>query len=159
MMVQHPFFMTFYKYSVLYSNITCEIKATEQQTKEKLITEKRTMETMVHPSGTLFVPFSLQNSKSLILIHAARVGNNRHRVFVLLCTRCLKPCLHGVRLRPLAQPSSRRKEAQGENALCLRAEVSVSDKCRGRLERRVRYDRNMFFVVPRKATLYVELTL
>ena len=78
---------------------------------------------------------------------------------MLLCTRCLKPCLHGVRLQPLAKPSSRRKEAQGENALCLRAEVSVSDKCRGRLERRVRYDRNMFFVVPRKATLYIELTL
>ena len=114
---------------------------------------------MAHPSDTLFVPFSLQNSKSLILRHAARVGNNRHRVFVLLCTRCLKPCLRGVRLQPLARPSSRRKEAQGENALCLRAEVSVSDKCRGRLERRVRYDRNMFFVVPRKATLYIELTL
>ena len=90
---------------------------------------------MAHPSGTLFVPFPLQNSKSLILIHAARVGNNRHRVFVLLCTRCLKPCLHGVRLQPLAQPSSKRKEAQGENALCLHTEVLVSDKCRGRLER------------------------
>ncbi len=80
-------------------------------------------------------------------------------MFVLLCARCLKPCLHGVRLQPLAKPSSRRKEAQGENALCLRAEVSVSDKCRGRLERRVRYDRNMFFAVPRKAILYIELTL
>ena len=114
---------------------------------------------MAHPSGTLFVPFPLQNSKSLILRHAARVGNNRHRVFVLLCTRCLKPCLRGVRLQPLAQPSSKRKEAQGENALCLHAEVSVSDKCRGRLERRFRYDRNMFFVVSRKATLYIELTL
>ena len=63
------------------------------------------------PSGTLFVPFFLQKSKALIFIHAARVGNNRHRVFVLLCTRCLKPCLHGVRLQPLAQPSSKRKEA------------------------------------------------
>ena len=61
-----------------------------------------------------------------------------------------------MRLQPLTKPSSRRKEAQGENALCLRAEVSVSDKCRGRLEKRVRYDRNMFFVVPRKATLYID---
>ena len=78
-------------------------------------------------------------------------------MFVLLCTRCLKPCLHGVRLKPLAKPSSKRKEAQGENALCLHAEVLVSDKCRGRLERQVRYDKNMFFVVPRKATLYVKL--
>ena len=84
-------------------------------------------------SDTLFVPFSLQKSKSLIFIHAARVGNNRHRVFVLLCARCLKPCLHGVRLQPLAKPSSKRKEAQGENALCLRAEEAVSDKCRERL--------------------------
>jgi len=108
---------------------------------------------MAHPSGTLFVPFPLQNPKALILRHAARVGNNRHRVFVLLCTRCLKPCLHGVRLQPLAQPSSRRKEAQGENALRLHAEVSVSDKCRERLERRVRYKDS------RKATLYIELTL
>ena len=90
------------------------------------------------------MPFTLQNSKSLILRHAARVGNNRHRVFVLLCARCLKPCLHGVRLQPLAQPSSKRKEAQGENALCLHAEVSVSDKCRERLERRVRYDKKCF---------------
>jgi hypothetical protein len=138
--------MTFYKYSVLYSNITCEIKATEQQTKEKLITEKRTMETMVHPSGRLFVPLPLQKSKALILIHAARVGNNRHRVFVLLCARCLKPCLRGVRLRPLAKPSSKRKEAQGDNALCLHAEVSVSDKCRERLERRVRYNKKHVFV-------------
>jgi len=108
-----------------------------------------------YPSGTLFVPFSLQKSKALILIHAARVGNNRHRVFVLLCARCLKPCLHGVRLRPLAQPSSRRKEAQGENALCLRAEVSASDKCRRRLERRVRYDRNMFFAVPLRGGIFI----
>ena len=100
------------------------------------------------PRGALFVPFPLQNSKSLILRHAARVGNNRHRVFVLLCTRRLKPCLHGVRLKPLAQPFSKRKEAQGENALCLHAEVSVSDMCHGRLERRVRYDKKMFFVVP-----------
>ena len=74
-------------------------------------------------SDTLFVPFSLQKSKSLIFIHAARVGNNRHRVFVLLCTRCLKPCLRGVRLQPLAQPTSRRKEAQGENAQCLHADT------------------------------------
>jgi len=58
-----------------------------------------------------------------------------------------------VRLQPLAQPSSRRKEAQGENALRLHAEVSVSDKCRERLERRVRYKDS------RKATLYIELTL
>jgi len=107
------------------------------------------------PSGTLFVPFPLQKSKALIFIHAARVGNNRHRVFVLLCTRCLKPCLHGVRLQPLAQPSSKRKEAQGENALCLRAEVSVSDKCRERLERRVRYDRNMFFAVPLRGRIFI----
>jgi len=78
---------------------------------------------MVHPSGTLFVPLPLQKSKALILIHAARVGNNRHRVFVLLCARCLKPCLRGVRLKPLAKPSSKRKEAQGDNALCLHAEV------------------------------------
>jgi|GEM_PF-4346561 len=84
----------------------------------------------------------------MMLAHAARVGNNRHRVSVLLCTRCLKPCLHGVRLQPLAQPSSRRKEAQGENAQCLHAEVPVSDKCRGCLERRVRYDKNMVFAVP-----------
>ena len=104
------------------------------------------------PSGTLFVPFSLQKSKALIFIHAARVGNNRHRVFVLLCTRCLKPCLHGVRLQPLAQPSSKRKEAQGENALCLHTEVSASDKCRERLERRVRYDKKHILGVYRTHT-------
>ena len=91
----------------------------------------------------------------MMLAHAARVGNNRHRVFVLLCARCLKPCLHGVRLQPLAQPSSRRKEAQGENALCLHAEVSVSDKCRGCLERRARYDKNMFFAVPLRGRIFI----
>ena len=110
---------------------------------------------MSYPRGTLFVPFPLQNSKSLILRHAARVGNNRHRVFVLLCTRCLKPCLHGVRLRPLTKPYSRRKEAQGENALCLRAEVSVSDKCREHLETRVRYNKNMFFVMPLRGRIFI----
>ena len=112
--------------------------------KAALYIELTFFDNMVHPSGTLFVPFPLQNPKSLILIHAARVGNNRHRVSVLLCTRCLKPCLHGVRLQPPALPSSKRKGAQGENALCLHAEVSVSDKCRERLERRVRYDKICF---------------
>ena len=91
----------------------------------------------------------------MMLAHAARVGNNRHRVFVLLCARCLKPCLHGVRLKPLAKPSSKRKEAQGENALCLHAEVPVSDKCRGRLERRVRYGKNMVFVVPLRDRIFI----
>ena len=110
---------------------------------------------MAHPSDTLFVPFPLQNSKSLILRHATRVGNNRHRVFVLLCTRCLKPCLRGVRLQPLARPSSKRKEAQGENALCLRAEVSVSDKRRERLETRIRYNKNMFFVMPLRGRIFI----
>ena len=66
--------------------------------KAALYIELTFFDNMAHPSGTLFVPFPLQNSKSLILRHAARVGNNRHRVFVLLCTRCLKPCLRGVRL-------------------------------------------------------------
>ena len=113
------------------------------------------LDNVSYPRGTLFVSFPLQNSKSLILIHAARVGNNRHRVFVLLCARCLKPCLRGVRLQPLAKPSSRRKEVQGENALCLHAEVSVSDKYRERLERRVRYDRNMFFVVPLRDRIFI----
>ena len=105
--------------------------------------------------GALFVPLFLQNSKALILRHAARVGNNRHRVFVLLCTRCLKPCLHGVRLRPLTKPSSRRKKAQGENALCLRAEVSVSDKRREHLETRIRYNKNMFFVMPLRVRIFI----
>ena len=109
--------------------------------------------------GALFVPLFLQNFKSLILRHAARVGNNRHRVFVLLCTRCLKPCLHGVRLRPPAKPSSRRKEAQGENALCLRTEVSVSDKRRERLETRVRYNKICFLNASASQNLYIELTL
>ncbi len=112
--------------------------------KAALYIELTFFDNMAHPSGTLFVPIPLQISKALILKHAVRVGNNRHRVFVLLCTRCLKPCPRGVRLQPLAQPASKRKEAQGENALCLHAEVSVSDKCRECLEKRVRHDKICF---------------
>ena len=70
-----------------------------------------------------------------------------HGVWNHVCTVCV--CGH------LPSPPQEEKKAQGENALCLYAEVSVPDKCRERLGRRVRYDRNMVLVVPLQDCVFI----